>query len=124
MPFPLFLKLGWKFYDADDFHPEENRVKMGKGMPLTDQYAALHTLSFRIWMKTLHAKAEVACTQVAVPVTISTAQRLQDGCVKDQLGVPDYYQDAHFGHLLNNVLLHKLQIQHQTGSLVAKAATA
>ncbi|XP_077605640.1 putative gluconokinase isoform X1 [Crocuta crocuta] len=33
----LFLKLGWKFYDADDYHPEENRMKMGKGIPLNDQ---------------------------------------------------------------------------------------
>ncbi|XP_031801339.1 probable gluconokinase isoform X1 [Sarcophilus harrisii] len=30
-------KLGWKFYDADDYHPEENRKKMGKGIPLNDQ---------------------------------------------------------------------------------------
>lgn len=36
-PFTLFLKLGWKFYDADDYHPEENRMKMGKGIPLNDQ---------------------------------------------------------------------------------------
>lgn len=35
--FTLFLKLGWKFYDADDYHPEENRVKMGEGIPLNDQ---------------------------------------------------------------------------------------
>lgn len=36
-PVTLFLKLGWKFYDADDYHPEENRIKMGKGIPLNDQ---------------------------------------------------------------------------------------
>ncbi|XP_063099609.1 probable gluconokinase isoform X2 [Cavia porcellus] len=29
--------LGWKFYDADDYHPEENRAKMRKGIPLSDQ---------------------------------------------------------------------------------------
>ncbi|XP_036891783.1 probable gluconokinase isoform X2 [Sturnira hondurensis] len=33
----LASELGWKFYDADDYHPEENRIKMGKGIPLTDQ---------------------------------------------------------------------------------------
>ncbi|XP_016819603.1 probable gluconokinase isoform X1 [Cricetulus griseus] len=33
----LASKLGWKFYDADDYHSEENRMKMGKGIPLTDQ---------------------------------------------------------------------------------------
>lgn len=36
-PFTLFLKLGWKFYDADDYHSEENRMKMAKGIPLNDQ---------------------------------------------------------------------------------------
>lgn len=33
----LASKLGWKFYDADDYHSEENRRKMGKGVPLSDQ---------------------------------------------------------------------------------------
>lgn len=33
----LANKLGWKFYDADDYHSEENRIKMGKGVPLNDQ---------------------------------------------------------------------------------------
>jgi len=32
----LANKLGWKFYDADDFHTETNREKMSHGMPLTD----------------------------------------------------------------------------------------
>ncbi|KAJ1059132.1 hypothetical protein K5549_007933 [Capra hircus] len=35
--FTLFLKLGWKFYDADDYHPEENRMKMQKGIALNDK---------------------------------------------------------------------------------------
>ncbi|XP_007425475.1 probable gluconokinase isoform X1 [Python bivittatus] len=30
-------KLGWKFYDADDCHPEQNRRKMAEGIPLNDQ---------------------------------------------------------------------------------------
>ena len=29
--------LGWKFYDADDFHPAANIEKMRTGVPLTDQ---------------------------------------------------------------------------------------
>ncbi|XP_069332436.1 probable gluconokinase isoform X1 [Eulemur rufifrons] len=33
----LASKLGWKFYDADDYHPEENRVKMARGIPLNDE---------------------------------------------------------------------------------------
>ncbi|XP_040819442.1 probable gluconokinase isoform X1 [Ochotona curzoniae] len=43
----LAAELGWKFYDADDYHPEANRQKMGKGIPLNDQD--------RIpWLCTLH----------------------------------------------------------------------
>lgn len=32
----LSQKLGWPFYDGDDFHPPENIVKMRQGIPLTD----------------------------------------------------------------------------------------
>ncbi|XP_073873824.1 probable gluconokinase isoform X10 [Macaca fascicularis] len=39
----LASELGWKFYDADDYHPEENRKKMGKGIPLDDQRCSLGT---------------------------------------------------------------------------------
>lgn len=28
--------LSWDFYDADDFHPEPNKKKMGNGIPLDD----------------------------------------------------------------------------------------
>ena len=33
----LAQELGWKFYDADDFHPPANIDKMSKGEPLTDE---------------------------------------------------------------------------------------
>ncbi|XP_069786395.1 probable gluconokinase isoform X3 [Narcine bancroftii] len=29
--------LGWKFYDADDFHSEENKERMSQGIPLNDE---------------------------------------------------------------------------------------
>lgn len=32
----LAQKLGWEFYDADHFHPEENVAKMSNGIPLDD----------------------------------------------------------------------------------------
>jgi gluconokinase len=42
-------KLGWAFYDADDFHPPENVAKMANGIPIDDAdrapwLAALHDL--------------------------------------------------------------------------------
>ncbi|HEX8846422.1 MAG TPA: gluconokinase [Pyrinomonadaceae bacterium] len=33
----LAAELGWKFYDADDFHSPANIEKMSKGIPLTDE---------------------------------------------------------------------------------------
>ena len=45
----LAQKLGWDFFDADDFHPAENIAKMAAGIPLNDSdrapwLAALHHL--------------------------------------------------------------------------------
>lgn len=43
----LAKRLSWDFYDADDFHPEANKKKMSKGIPLDD--------GDRIpWLETLH----------------------------------------------------------------------
>jgi gluconokinase len=33
----LAEKLGWKFYDADDYHPKRNIEKMRSGIPLNDE---------------------------------------------------------------------------------------
>jgi gluconokinase len=30
-------ELGWKFYDAEDYHPAANIEKMRRGIPLTDE---------------------------------------------------------------------------------------
>ena len=45
----LAARLGWDFYDADDFHPPANIAKMAAGTPLNDDdrapwLAALHDL--------------------------------------------------------------------------------
>jgi gluconokinase len=43
----LAEKLGWEFYDADDFHPRDNIAKMRNGTPLDDYDRAL-------WLDSLH----------------------------------------------------------------------
>jgi gluconokinase len=43
----LAQKLGWNFFDADDFHPPENIAKMTAGIPLSDSDRAA-------WLATLH----------------------------------------------------------------------
>ena len=43
----LAEQLGWDFYDADDFHPPANVVKMAGGIPLDDSDRAP-------WLASLH----------------------------------------------------------------------
>ncbi len=43
----LSQSLRWDFYDADDFHPHENILKMANGIPLDDADRAP-------WLATLH----------------------------------------------------------------------
>lgn len=42
-------KLGWSFYDADDFHPKKNVEKMRAGIALTDE-------DRQLWLKKLQGK--------------------------------------------------------------------
>lgn len=42
-------RLGWPFYDADEFHPPANIAKMSRGEPLTDA-------DREPWLKALHDK--------------------------------------------------------------------
>jgi carbohydrate kinase (thermoresistant glucokinase family) len=44
----LAEKLGWSFYDGDDFHPKKNVEKMRAGIALTDE-------DRKLWLETLHA---------------------------------------------------------------------
>jgi gluconokinase len=61
----LSEKLGWPFYDADDFHPKDNLAKMAQGMPLNDRdrlpwLQAIHNLLAGLTAK--GGRAVVACS--------------------------------------------------------------
>jgi gluconokinase len=43
----LAQRLGWRFYDGDDFHSARNREKMHRGEPLTDE-------DRKPWLEELH----------------------------------------------------------------------
>ena len=47
----LAEEMGWKFYDADDFHPKSNTEKMRNGRPLTDE-------NRQPWLQTLRELIE------------------------------------------------------------------
>ena len=80
-------------------------------------------------VKTLNPKAEVARAQAALAVNISAARGLQD-VLRTNLGPKGTMKMLVSGAgdikltKDGNVLLHEMQIQHPTASLVAKVATA
>jgi gluconokinase len=52
----LAQEVGWRFYEADDFHPRANIEKMREGVPLTDQDRSP-------WLKSLRELAIAALPQ-------------------------------------------------------------
>lgn len=58
----LARKLGWSFYDADDFHPKENIEKINKGIPLTDEDRLPWLLAIRDLIRGLNEPAVIACS--------------------------------------------------------------
>ena len=60
----LARKLGWAFYEADDFHSPANVEKMHAGIPLTDEERWPWLESLRELIKRLDAKedAVLACS--------------------------------------------------------------
>lgn len=58
----LAKKLGWKFYDADDFHPKENIEKMRSGISLTDQDRRPWLEALRMLIDEETGSAVIACS--------------------------------------------------------------
>ncbi|XP_043968372.1 probable gluconokinase isoform X1 [Gambusia affinis] len=55
----LSEKLGWPFYEGDNFHPQENIEKMARGEPLTDQVSPGACIHDRFpWLLRLHEVIE------------------------------------------------------------------
>ena len=53
-------RLGWRFADADDFHPAANVAKMRAGIPLTDADREPWLRSIAAWMDERIAHGEAA----------------------------------------------------------------
>jgi carbohydrate kinase (thermoresistant glucokinase family) len=61
----LAARLGWPFYDADDFQPKDNLAKMAQGLPLNDRdrrpwLLAIHDLL--VGLAARGGRAVVACS--------------------------------------------------------------
>ena len=58
----LAQRLGWSFYDADDFHPESNIQKIKQGIPLTDEDRLPWLESIREFIDTRDEAMVFACS--------------------------------------------------------------
>lgn len=56
----LAARLGWRFYEGDDYHPAENIEKMSRGRPLTDDDRAPWLARFRELLQSLLDADEAA----------------------------------------------------------------
>jgi gluconokinase len=56
----LAAELGWKFADADDFHPPANVAKMSAGIPLDDSDRAPWLAAIRLYIDTRLERGESA----------------------------------------------------------------
>ncbi len=78
----LAKRLGWDFYDGDDFHPPANTEKMKRGIPLTDEDRASWLDSLRAL---IHARVQARRPLVLACSGLKAAYRERlrvDGRVK------------------------------------------
>src|SRR6267378_5310860 len=106
----LAQELHWKFYDADDFHPQVNIDKMERGEPLTDE-------DRQPWLQTLREAIErsLAANENAV-LACSALKRKYRERLRVNTGVKFVFLDGsrariaeqlkqRHGHFMSTVLL-------------------
>eukprot|EP01120_Amphizonella_sp_Union-15-10_P012629 TRINITY_DN5649_c0_g2_i1.p1 TRINITY_DN5649_c0_g2~~TRINITY_DN5649_c0_g2_i1.p1 ORF type:complete len:190 (+),score=32.33 TRINITY_DN5649_c0_g2_i1:48-572(+) len=97
----LEKKTGCKFYDGDDFHPEENKNKMARGVPLNDE-------DRRVWLQIIRdliqqkIKAKECCFIACSALKKSYRQMLRQS---DNQVVTIYLKGSY--ELIEKRLLHR-----------------
>ncbi len=72
----LAQRLGWKFYDADDYHSAANVKKMSAGVPLSDDDRYVWLASLRTLIETCIAEGD-NCVLACSALKTSYRQQLQ-----------------------------------------------
>lgn len=87
----LAAQLGWQFYDADNFHPEENVAKMAQGTPLNDDDRAP-------WLQRLHDLIHDHLAQGKPGILACSAlkRRYRDVLRVDNVGLVFFYLHSDF----------------------------
>jgi gluconokinase len=107
----LARRLGWTFYDADDYHPAANVAKMHAGIPLTDQ-------DRKPWLQALaqlideargrHESIVLACSALKHAYQEYLRHHIQDVKYVYLFGSKDLIEKrlaARQGHFMNPALL-------------------
>ncbi|HYT56260.1 MAG TPA: gluconokinase [Verrucomicrobiae bacterium] len=98
----LAEQLGWRFYEADDFHPRSNIDKMRSGCPLTDE-------DRWPWLERL--REQITCSLAAKENAVLACSALKRG-YRERLRVSD---DVKFVFLRGNYALIKKQLRRRRG---------
>ena len=99
----LARRLGWDFYEADDFHSPENIGKMAAGIPLNDEDRAP-------WLASLHGLIS-SCLKAGRPAILACSalkERYRQQLVEDSNSVT-------FVYLKGNLDLIKSRFASRTG---------
>jgi gluconokinase len=88
----LAKRLGWDFYDADNFHPPENVAKMANGIPLDDSDRAP-------WLAALHdlISSSLKANQSGVLACSALKERYRQQLLKDNEDVQFIYLKGSYG---------------------------
>jgi gluconokinase len=103
-------ELGWKFYEADDFHPRSNIEKMRSGHPLTDEdrWPWLKLLREQI-TRSLVAKenAVLACSALkrAYRERLRVSDDVKFVCLRGDYALIENQLRQRSGHFMNPALL-------------------
>lgn len=107
----LSEQLGWKFYDADNFHPPANIDKMTRGVPLLDEDRVpwLASLRARIERSLIENEPSVlACSALreAYRRQLQVDDRVKLIYLKGDYAMIQQRLQARRGHFMNPTLLH------------------
>src|SRR3569833_3430908 len=108
----LAQDLGWRFLDADDFHPAENIRKMTEGQPLTDDDRAP-------WIERL--RREIAAV-LAAGESIALACAALSGASREKLAVDP--SQVRFVFLLGSPALIRQRLRNRSGHFMKESMLA
>jgi gluconokinase len=123
-------RLGWPFYDGDDFHPPANIEKMRHGIPLTDDDRAPWLAKLHQLMADTEARGEsaiIASSALKEAYRRILADGLRDLRIVYLKGDPATLQerlDHRVGHFMPNTMLpsQMAALEEPADALVVNAA--